>query len=568
MKIKQSIFLSILSVFVTVTSQTLAQNLPVGTPMIEDAYRDAQLMGKIDSLISFTVRPISPVYATKNKNIFDPSQLLNPQGSYKQEGRLEAWKGNIVIQLLPITLSQQFNSDHPYGWNDGAMIPAKGYQRMFSAGFYAKVGPLSVQLRPEYVYAENTAFQEFYKQRSDQIWYEYSEMYNFIDLPERFGTKPYTRTTWGQSNVSLTFNPIALSLSNENLWWGPGIRNSLLMSNSAAGFKHISLHTVRPINTGIGTFEGQLIGGRLENSGILPPDTTRMYMGHQLYIAKRNEWRYINGLVISYHPKWVPGVFIGMTKSLDFYGSDLGTSLKDILPVLYPMAKKNNHGEELPTIAKDQRSSIFVRWQFLKEHAEVYWEYGREDRGYDSRDVMLQAEYTRAYIFGIQKIFPLLAKKGEYIQFNLEVTQLEQTNTNPEHLWHYWYSDRDIRQGYTNRGQLLGAGIGPGSNLQSISANWIKPSSKIGLQIERYVHNNDLHNIVVKDIRGNWIDLSVALLGEYSYKHFVFTAKFACIKSFNYEDYYRPSYVDPNKFWIPGIDIFNFHGQLSTSYRF
>ena len=86
--------------------------------------------------------------------------------------------------------------------------------------------------------------------------------------------------------------------------------------------------------------------------------------------------------------------------------------------------------------------------------------------------------------------------------------------------------------------------------------------------MERYVHNNDFHNVAVKDIRGNWIDLSIAALGECSYKNFIFTAKIACIKSLNYQDLYRPSFEDPNKFWIPGIDIFNFQGQLSTSYRF
>jgi hypothetical protein len=568
MKIQQNIILIILSVLVGLSSQTLAQSLPVGTPMIEDAYRNAQLLGKIDSSVSFTVRPISPVYATKNKSVFDPSYLLNSEGSYKQAGRLEGWNGKFLLQLLPITLRQQYNTDHPAGFNDGAMIPAKGYQHMFSAGFFAKTGPLSIQLRPEYVYAENKDFQQFYKEQTDQVWYEYSELFNFIDLPERFGDKPYKRLLWGQSSIRLTFDPVSIGLSNENLWWGPGIRNSLLMTNSAAGFKHLTLNTVRPVKTSIGSFEGQIIAGRLENSGILPPDTTRSYMGHQLYFAKRDEWRYINGIVLTYHPKWVPGLFAGITKSLDFYGKDMGTSLRDILPILYPMAKKNSHGEELPTIAKDQRSSVFIRWLFLKENAEIYWEYGREDYAYNSRDLMLQAEYTRAYIFGLQKLFPLTVKKGQYIQFNLEVTQLEQTNTNPEHQWHYWYSNRDIRQGYTNQGQLLGAGIGPGSNLQSMSISWTKPLSKFGIQMERYVHNNDFHNVAVKDIRGNWIDLSIAALGEWNYKNFIFTGKVSCIKSLNYQDLYRPSYEDPEKFWIPGIDIFNFQGQLSTSYRF
>ena len=38
----------------------VAQFLPVGTPVLEDYYRRAQLLGEIDSSISFTSRPIYP----------------------------------------------------------------------------------------------------------------------------------------------------------------------------------------------------------------------------------------------------------------------------------------------------------------------------------------------------------------------------------------------------------------------------------------------------------------------------------------------------------------------------
>jgi len=545
-----------------------AQSLPVGTPVLEDAYRRAQLLGQIDSTISFTVRPIFPLTSFKIQNVFDPSNSMNSDTNNKFTGKFQYWHNRIEIKLLPVALQQQYNSLHPTGYNDGAMIPARGYQNLFSAGVYAKLGPLSIQLRPEYVYAENRDFQQFYKEQNDQVWYEYSELFNFIDLPERFGEKSYDKLSWGQSSIRLTSHSISIGISNENLWWGPGMRNSLLMSNTSAGFKHITLNTVSPVKTYIGSFEFQVIAGKLENSGIFPSDTIRSFMGHRLYFPKRNDWRYVNGIVLSYHPKWVPGLFLGLTKSLSYYGKDVGSSLREILPVFYPMVKKNNHGEELPLIAKDQRASMFVRWLFVKENAEVYWEYGREDHAYNSRDFMLQLEYTRAYIFGLRKLFKLNAQSDQYIQMNLELTQLEQTNTNPEHLWRYWYSNRDIRQGYTNEGQLIGAGIGPGSNLQSLSISWVKALKTLGLRMERYVHNNDFHNIAIKDIRGNWVDLSIAAFGEWNYKNFLLSSKIECIKSLNYEDLYQASFEDPDQFWIPGKDIFNFQGQLGISYRF
>lgn len=400
MKSQNKLYILLLLSFISFPHRSWAQSLPVGTPNLEDFYRRAQLLGQVDSTISFTVRPIFPKVSLKFKNVFDPTQTLDSERTSKFDGKLECWNNRIFLQLLPVTLQQQYNTNHPVGFNDGAMIPARGYQNMFSAGIYAKLGPLSIQLRPEYVYAENRDFQQFYKEQDDGVWYWYSELFNFIDLPERFGDKHYNKFLWGQSSLRLTFGSISAGLSNENLWWGPGVRNSLLMSNTSAGFKHITLNTVRPIKTQIGSFEGQIIAGRLENSGILPQDTSRSYIGHKLYIPKRDEWRYINGIVLTYHPKWVPGLFIGLTKSLSFYGKDMETRLKDILPVFYPMSKKNNPVPELPSIVKDQRASVFIRWLLVKENAEIYWEYGKEDHAYNLRDLTLQLEYTRSYIFG------------------------------------------------------------------------------------------------------------------------------------------------------------------------
>ena len=38
-----------------------------------------------------------------------------------------------------------------------------------------------------------------------------------------------------------------IGISNENLWWGPSIRNSIMMSNHAQGFKHITFNTINQL---------------------------------------------------------------------------------------------------------------------------------------------------------------------------------------------------------------------------------------------------------------------------------------------------------------------------------
>jgi len=549
-------------------SESQAQSLPVGTPVLEDALRRAQLLGQIDSSISFTSRPLFPTASMKLTNTFDPYNSMEKERWTKTDATFRFAKNKGIVQLLPFTWQQQFNTHHPYSLDDGALIPAKGYQTLISGGVYAQYGPLSIQLRPEYVFAENQSFQGFYKQQSDAVWAEYYHWQNAIDTPEKFGEGDYQKLSWGQSSIRLTVGPVSLGISNENLWWGPGMRNSLIMSNSAPGFQHLTLNTVKPIRSPIGSFEGQLICGRLEDSGFAPLDTNRTYNGNKLYAPKRTDWRYINGVVLSYQPKWVSGLFLGITRTFIVYYKDMGHTLKDYLPVITPLDKKANYGEHESPYPNDERASFFIRWLWLKTHAEIYVEYFREDHAFNLRDFIVDPDHTHAYLFGIRKLIPLKAHKDQFLQINLEITQLEQTSQNPERsngLIYCHYAG--VPQGYTNQGQLLGAGIGPGSNMQSLSVSWVKGLKTIGFEIERIVQNNDFQNTAIKNPHAVWVDLGTSVFGEWYYKNLLFSAKAEFIKSLNYEWYYLPLTDAQSQFWRPR-NIINFQTQIGVSYRF
>ena len=250
-----------------------AQSLPVGTPGVEDYYRRSQLLGQLDSSVSFTVRPVMPKVVFGKKDVF----YLEDETRYNLLDADHSWgldSGKFKAMLLPLSIQNQVNTHHPYGWNDGAMIPAKGFQTVLSAGIYAEYGPITIQFRPEVVLAANGEFDTFDKDHYDVIAARYYDFYNNIDLPARFGNSAYNRAYWGQSSIRLNYKALSFGLSTENLWWGPGMRNSLLMSNTAPGFKHLTLNTRKPISTPIGSFEGQLIAGRLESSGyaVLEPE--------------------------------------------------------------------------------------------------------------------------------------------------------------------------------------------------------------------------------------------------------------------------------------------------------
>lgn len=538
-----------------ITGISFAQTLPVGMPVLEDSYRREQLLGNRDSLISFTIRPL---FAGDQLN--SGTDTISAENSlFKLKSRLNLAANKAYFEILPFNFQYQHNSLIPYDWNDGSMIPAKGIQTQLSVGAFFKYGPLSIQLKPEYVHAENSDFEGFPSEQYDVVWAKYYNNYfNVTDITERYGEDIYSKLFWGQSSVRLTFDPISVGISNENLWWGPGRRNSLLMSNNAPGFKHITLNTSRPVHTPIGSFEAQLIAGRLENSRFLPPQENRVYDGQTLYIPKRDEGRYLSGFVVSYNPKVVPGLFLGVSQVSQMYNPDAGTRLSDFLPLLLPFESKR------AASASDRYSSLFFRWVLKESKAEIYGEYGHQGKR-SIGEFLKEPDKSAAYLLGLRKIITLNRRPGEYIQTSLEFTELQQTNV-PEKGG--WYTNSVIRHGYTHNGQVLGAGIGPGSNLQSLDISWYKGLKHMGLQFERYVHNNDFYYqmyVDPPDFRKHYVDMSASATADWDYKNLILSAKFSAIRSMNYG---YVLYDRPNEYFFTGWDRINYQVKLGVTYRF
>jgi hypothetical protein len=554
---------------VSLLNKLHAQSIPVGSPVLDDYYRRMQLLGKVDSNLSYTVRPLLSNTGLRTNNIFDPdSTLKNDHLVYS--GPIIWGNGKGILQILPLSWQQQFNSDHPYGWNDGPMIPAKGYQTMVSGGFFLKYGPLSIQVRPEYVYATNPAFTGYNTNRSNAELASYYSFHNLVDAPERFGTNSYNEAFLGQSSINLTFGPMLIGLSNENLWWGPGIQNALVLTNNAAGFKHFTINTIRPIKTVIGSFEGQVIAGKLINSPYSALLTTTLPDGTKLDTNKRISSRYFTGFNINYHPRWIPGFTLGIIRTFNAYYDDVKNGgFKAYVPFFTSYTKNsvnNGLGDAFP---RDQITSLYARWLFPKAQAEVYFEYGFEDNLYNLADLAQSPEHSRAYIFGLRKMLSINGRSDQHILFSTEITQTSQHAERGIREVGLWYLNYQLLQGHTNDGQTLGAGTGTGGNIQSVDISWVSGLKKFGVGFERYEHDVDFSEVNLPTINGNsrnWVDFALALKGEWNYKNLLFNAKLQEIKSMNYEWILKD--YNPNQYYIPHNDAYNFHGELGVTFRF
>ena len=528
----------------------------ISNEALRNNLRDAQLLGNFRSGTSFAVNP-------NRVALRDFDSLLGQNaGHFIVNNKQHSFEAG----FLPLIVNQQYNSQLPWGWNDGAMIPARGVQALLSAGVYANIGKhISLQFAPEYVYAENKYFDQFYQQLGDRVWASYYRFLNTSDIPERMGENAYSKFFAGQSSIRYNFKSYSVGISTENMWWGPGWKNALVMSTNAPGFLHATFNTTRPVRTSIGTFEGQVIAGKLEESGVLPPRIYSVYNNAFLYQPKNNEWRYITGLVLNWQPKWLPNLYLGIAKASYLYHTNISSPL-DILPLQGFFGGQRTQAER--SGKKASMGSLFARYVMPAEKAELYMELGTKDFSLMPWHLIQAGDYRRAYVAGFRKLFN--SRRDAHIQVAGELTQLQAPTAdlimNPDS----WYTHPIVRQGYTNMGQVIGSGIGPGSNSQAIEISWIRGVKRLGLEFERVRYNSDFYYYAfqyLQDFRRHWIDLSTTVHADWNTKNLFLSAQLSIVRSYNYKWLIIELPANRN-FFVPGNEYLNVSARINAAYRF
>lgn len=563
LKLLRYVFFTILGLGL-ISYSSLAQTVPLNTPVLEEYMRRRQLLGSLNENVSFAIRPLYPVHAFDRYSGIDLDSTFTDFDTSKFHYLIGKNDKDRLI-TMPVTLRTQFNSEYAFGLNNGAMIPNRGFQHILSMGVYFQEGKFSIQIQPELLLAQNKDYLGFPVEHQATILYYYEYM-NRIDMPERFGEGSYNRLLPGQS--SIRFNPggFSFGLSTENLWWGPSKRNSLILSNNAQGFLHFTANTLRPVNTGIGHFEGQIIAGFLNSSGYLPPHPDYSIQGNPVRIPKRqNNDRYLSGLILSYKPKWVPGLFIGYSATNHIYREDMDR-LGDYVPIFN--GQKGLYDVFNPVRDKRQQfSSGFFRWISTEGHFEFYGEYGTNGNSIKFGDFLITPEKNRGFTFGFSNLLPL-AKEGQFLQISAEMTQTGQPIRQSIRNLDTWYIHNHVREGYTHNGQVLGVGYGPASNVNWVELGWVKDFSRIAFHFERIVYNNDFYYFRYegsKDLRNKYVDLVPSLVADWRFGNLLVHGNFQYVNTLNYKWFLENQ---PDQYFVPGLDRKNFVATVGLSYIF
>jgi hypothetical protein len=406
--------------------------------------------------------------------------------------------GNLDVRLIPFVPQFFFsrNSELPAGGNDGALWQGVGDNRSVSGGVRVQYGGLTLDVRPVYVYSQNRAF-ELSPLATDLFLpggaavSEYARPLVRADYPQRFGEGSLSRLDPGLSAISYARTGWKAGLSYAPVWTGPAVYNPLLMSDNAPGFLHFFASTNAPVRTGEGALRVRYFWGGLE--------------GSDFYIEGLDARRYVTGLSVSFAPRRAPGLELGLNRVAYGDWSDGLAGAGVFFRALQPNPKEplGDAGPEEDFIAM---LSFSARWALPGTGFETYMEWGRNDYRRGLRDLFLEPELNRGYVFGFLKRFEVSGR--HWIVMNAEMTQLENSSISTlQRPRRTWYEDPNIPGGFTHRGQVLGAAIGPGSSAQTLALSWYHPYGMVGISGARVVHNNDrLFNFrtFYEELQGGW----------------------------------------------------------------
>ena len=470
----------------------------------------------------------------------------------------------------------QYNSLLPVSYNDGNLYPARGWQYRYSIGALFSNKYIDINLQPEVITANNKLQENYAGNVNDGNFAAryFGYVANNIDNYRQFGKKSIDTITWGQSRIGFKFKELSLGVSNQNIWIGPGKRNSITMSNNAPGFKHFYFNTNKPIQTKIGSFEFSYISGVIDTIKYKDPDEG-LLSGWTAGIAnKAKNKRIIDVYSITWSPKWTRGFFIGYSYTSQHY-------------ITNSVIKINNEFTTLDSY-NQKLGSLFFRLLLPKENAEIYGELGVPD-GKPTFSNLFSDKTNTGILLGASKLIRL-SKTENFLNFNFEITQLQLMdskslfqmgnpyNNNPINSW---YTNTFIRQGYTNEAQIMGASIGPGSNSQTFNGSWNSAKAKIGLQLERVAINNDFYFIQyyvgknsVGGLNGSgggyynryWVELNSSFYTEYSISNRIFLL--ASIMNTNSMNYRWVRNEDGSKWDKPSSLSDKYNTRLNFSMRF
>jgi len=372
------------------------------------------------------------------------------------------------LRIVFPSLSMSAAGGIPDSRGDGAQWAGRGLSAMVRTGVTMDAGAFHLALAPELWSTENRSFDILpsgsVSERTDRSSVASPFYYgaHSLDLPSRMGVAPVRVASPGQSALWLSLRGADLGVSSSNLWWGPGLRDGLLLGPGAPGIPRVFVRTARPQRTRLGNLSGEWFIGTLTESRWFDADAS-------------NDRRTLGAARIEWSPTRAPRFVLGGYRAVQRVRAS--TPLRTDIPDVW----RSTVGR-----ATDQMAGIFASYTTPAMRAFVEVVSPHPPAGI--RALLATPGDDRGYQMGVER--RILHGSSAWL-LHAEVANTDPGISIRDRPARDFYAGDVVPHGWTHRGQMLGAGIGPGGNSQWVAVDRVTPRFSIGGYAERVRWNNE-----------------------------------------------------------------------------
>lgn len=552
----------IMPIVLSVFSAAFAQETLKSTE--EEYYDFLSLTGAAERpTLNYRTLSDSEWQITDENHLWKDNNLGTKRTLYESDSTETNWftagiDRSVKLKLYGPEWFNSYNTKAPYGQNDGALWQGKGYNTSLTAGARLEAFGFEATFKPQVSWSQNREF--------DYMPGVYGSEYSYfwkgnIDLVQRYGDSSFWTFDWGDTELRYSWKKLTAGLGTQAIWLGPAFLNPMLHSNNATtypkfdvGLRKTEIY-IPHIDWNIGYVEGRIWTGYLTESKYFDNDSS-------------NDHNLIHGFTFSYAPSFLPGFTVGLNRTC------LVKSSKENLKYVIPVGNNTHVGEQ--GAGEDQKFSFTADYLFPSVGFEIYGEIGTDDYapGGGFKGYQRYLTHTMTYTVGAKKSITISEEKKIYSELvfewnNTEMSQNYQLVGGYSFGFHY-----QITQGYTNRGQWLGSGIGYGGNSQHLEYRIYYPKGSTFLCIGR--NNPDNNYIYAKAINSNTneteIKYSHAFKANYYFgatTTYFITKNFSATAGAAFDLIINPLYNIRNedKETVGNDQINNWHFELALKYR-
>ena len=435
------------------------------------------------SLFEISQRPVLNYRSLSNNKWPINDSLNHPWQQWEKSTTEPLWaKDSLALTLVAPTWYNSYNLNTPLGGNDRGLWQGRGYNSSLSAGVVFKSKHFEASFVPDLYFSENK-YITIAPSAIGANGSEYGYYIGGLDAPQRFGNQAYADWSLGQTEIRFNYNAFTLGAGTQNVWLGPLRHQPIIWSNNAAGFPKIDIG-MNKRETPIGAFETRFWWGFLQTSNYFTgPSSAPVEVGvYHDFIA---------GFTFSYAPKFIPGLTLGVQKTAQ---SPLDSFA--IYAIFSGMDPGFGGQQKFGGGIYDNRLSVSWEWVAHSIGLSFYGEWARED--YTS-NLLEAAEHSRGLGIGVRQVFDLTKDKKHLLMAEIEVTSLVYSRdyllNSHDSAWGVgwgggYYRNGGSITGYTNKGQIIGASMGSGSNAQHYGLTYYAPFGSAGLFLTRTGHDD------------------------------------------------------------------------------